>query len=178
MRKKMQNQNDLSSDLLGLYAKPIVSIDEVANQPNMTRLELKGGYVLYPLDWIVVNQKEAMECTYAGVIECRLASYNMPHLLFFLRKKMSALTKDDYEEINRKATEAYPTFKELLEQQVTPIDDPDQPGHMLNEDEWMQSPQLGYFPIYIWGTSTASPYYFLPLPAMVVHTDSTTEKEE
>ena len=69
MREKMQNQNYLSLDLLELYAKPLVSIDEVSNQPNMTRLELKGGYVLYPLDWIVVNQKEAMECTYAGVIE-------------------------------------------------------------------------------------------------------------
>lgn len=178
MKNMQEKIKSIVKDMLPWYYQPPVETEKMANQPNITQHDLNGGYILYPKDWIIVNPDEAMNCHFAGVIECRLASYNMPHLLFFSSKKMSALTKDDFEKINRKATEAYPAFKDMLEQQVTPIDDPDQPGHMLNADEWMKSPQLGYFPIYEFGTSTTSPYYFLPLPAMVVPTDVSIRKEE
>ena len=133
--KKSHKNCSHDDDSTVLLQQSSISIEDVAKQPNMTRHDLKDGYVLYPRDWLIVNPKVAINCRFAGVIECSLKSYRMPHLLFFSDKEIGNLTVEDYVEIHRNATIVYPLFRDILDHQITPIDDPDHPGYQLNVNE-------------------------------------------
>lgn len=128
-----------------------ISIDDINNTKIMKKIQIKNGYLICPDDYIIVNPEDAEAMEYAGVIECRNSyKYNIPHLLFFTNKKYNHEYDDLYEKhILGQCTKAYPRFQEILDMQVTPIDDPERPGYTLNAKEWMDAPTIGFFHVYI-----------------------------
>lgn len=144
-----------------------ISIDEINNEPDMTQYKIEGGYVVCPEDWIVLNPEEAGQCCYAGVVECRRKEYHVPHFLFFTNKRANRYDDKLYSRVNRMCCQKWPKFKEILAQQVQPIDDPNNPGFQLNADEWMAAPTLGYFALYVKG-DPAPDGFVPPMGAMVV----------
>lgn len=143
-----------------------ISIDELKAEPDMTRYEIEGGYVICPEDWIVLNPEMAKQCIYAGVVECRRKDYHVPHFLFFTNKTSREYDAQFCNHINQLCCKAWPEFIDILRQQVEPIDDAD--GNQLNVDEWMAAPHIGHFALHVQG-SNVPPNYKPPFGAMVVH---------
>lgn len=146
-----------------------ISLDELTDEPEMVRYDIEGGYVICPSDWIVVNPEMARQCIRAGVVECRVKN-KMPHLLFFTNLRSSKYDDKFEKEINSYCIKAYPQFEEILRQQIKPIDDPARPGQLLNSEEWVNSPHIGYFELYEQGDNSYPADYQPPYNAMVVHT--------
>lgn len=148
-----------------------ISIDELNSEPVLVRYEIKDGYVLAPEDWIVANPEDAEHCSYAGAIECRRKDFNVPHFLFFTNRRSRDYDQAFCDGINKKCCEKWPPFSDILKQQVKPIDDPHQPGHQLNADEWMAAPIIGHFELYVQGELGHPVKYEPPYGAMIVHTN-------
>ncbi|SDB68371.1 hypothetical protein [Butyrivibrio sp. INlla16] len=157
-----------------------ISLEDLKAEPTLKKITLQDGYLICPDDWIVINPEDAQKCLYAGVIECRNgAKYGIPHLLYFCNYRYGRDYPKGFDEMmERKAVSAYPRFKEILAKQVTPIDDPDNPGMMLNADEWMEAPTIGHFAIYVQGDPTRPKDYQPPAGARIVRANVNEDWED
>lgn len=128
-----------------------ISINTIDTTQTMIKTQLKDGYLICPENYIILNPEEACSCPYAGVIECRNSDkYNIPHLLFFSTRKYSRDYDSLYQEhILSMCCNVYPRFRDIIDMQVTPIDDPDDPIIPLNAKEWMNAPTIGFFAVYV-----------------------------
>ena len=79
--------------------------------------------------------------------------------------------------MEKKVATVFPTFKDVIAKQVTPIDDPDNPGMQLNADEWMEAPTIGHFSIYVQDDPRYGKNYNPPAGARIVR-DNLTENWE
>ena len=165
--RKTQYYTDMATYLNGGQR---INLDELFSKPDMVRYDIKDGYVLVPDNWIVANPEDAKDCSYAGVIECRRKDFNVPHFLFYTNRRSNEYDKKFRDSINKRCCNKWPKFTEILRQQVEPIDDPKNPGHQLNADEWMAAPNLGHFELYVKDESDYPANYEPPFGAMVVHT--------
>ena len=145
---------------------------------------LKEGYVIYPKDWIVLEDVfgPADSCMYAGVVECRNADrYGIPHFLYFCDEQYSKDYSDDMQaRIYAACAKAYPAFKEYYNMQLPA---PNQ-GDLEALEKWNTSPSFGLFHLVVKGDPfywhEYDPEYKPPYGAMIVresHTpDQGTEK--
>ena len=131
---------------------------------------IKNGVVVYPEDWIVVNREVAPERRYAGVVECRDADgIRIPHFLFFTNRQYAReYTEQEIAQINRLCAHASQIFARVQEMQVKPVPDPDHPGRYLNEKEYLDAPQIGYFALYEQGDPAYPSDYDPPYGAKII----------
>lgn len=151
-----------------------LSANEIDSAVTLRKIPMKNGFLICPEEWIIVNPEEAKDSEYACVLECRNSSkYGIPHFLIFSNCETVKSYSQLYEEsIYRKCCSAYPKFSEILEMQVTPIDDPDNPGLILNTDEWIGAPNIGLFDVYIQDDPKYGIKYNPPFGARIVITNT------
>lgn len=144
--------------------------------PDMRKIAMKDGYLIIPKDWIVVNEEDAAHYRYAGVVECRNhVKYGIPHFVFFTNAEYP---KDyDTDLINEMCCEAWPKFKDIIDQQVEPIRDPDNPGQWLNAKEHLASPYIGHFMIDE-ADSDLREIEDMPYGAMIVRTSAANTDDD
>jgi len=149
-----------------------ISASEIDACNSMKKIPIKNGYLICPNDYIIVNPEQAEKCEYAGVVECRNSSkYGIPHLLFFCNHKYGREYDHYFEEhIMKLCCKAYPRFAEIMDMQVTPIDDPEHPGRQLNAKEWMEAPTIGMFAIYVQDDPTYGRNYEPPHGTRIIRT--------
>lgn len=90
-----------------------VEFPAITNQ-DMHIIQLKGeDLVMFPNDWLVLNQDQALSCSCAGVIEC--SGYpTFPHIIFFSETNdfSSKLLKKD---ILKKCREKWPELQPIID---------------------------------------------------------------
>ncbi len=147
-----------------------ITLEDLQAEPTMKKVALQDGYLICPENWIIVNPEEAENCLYAGVIECRNGSrLGIPHYVYLCNYRYgNEYPKGFTEDMEKQIANKYPVFKDVLAKQVTPIDDPDNPGVTLNADEWMEAPTIGHFSIYIQGDPMYGKNYNPPAGARIV----------
>lgn len=115
----------------------------------LTTYDMRGGAIIKaPRGWIVTNPEKAIESNYAGVVEIRNGDrYDAPHFLFFIADHpASELSEEERLNVLRDATSKWPRLTEVQEDIVELQYGPD--GGVLNQKEYMQSPCIGFFPIW------------------------------
>ncbi|MGC5816111.1 hypothetical protein [Clostridium perfringens] len=133
----------------------------------MKKIEIQNGYVIFPEDWIILNEYHAKNCEYARVIEVKNGTkYNSPHFLFFSTKPINELTNNDTKKLDEKCINMFSNYKKILNEYI-PLKY-DENGEMLNGNEHISGPIPGYFAILDYGLDIS--YY--PLGAMVFLTDA------
>lgn len=118
-------------------------------EATLTSYDMNNGAIIKaPRGWIVTNPEDAVLSNYAGVIEIRNGDqYDAPHFLFFLEEHpVSELTEEERLSILRDATSKWPRLSEVQDDIVELQYGPD--GGVLNQKEYIQSPCIGFFPIW------------------------------
>ena len=152
-----------------------INKNEVDNDPTMTKIAIKNGYLIIPRNWILLNPEQSKDCLFAGVVECRNSDkFGIPHFCFFTDKKYAS----DYDKaytnrIDKLCCKKWPEFENVIKNQVELIPDPEHKGQYLNEKEHLASPVIGHFSI----LATDDELYDAdpPCGAMIVRTDATEE---
>lgn len=138
--------------------------------PGMKISFLKHGYVMYPNDWIVLNDifGPTDTCSYAGVVESRNSSkYGIPHFIFFSNVKYGRDYTDEMTStIYEACSKVYPDFKKYWNMQL--------PIPNLNDedavDAWQNAPEFSVFHIPVKGDPISWPRedYKPPFGAMII----------
>ena len=141
--KKIANLINAGEDIYYPY-------EEEVEESTTKEVEIKNGTLVIPKEWILLNEKDAKESTYVGVVECiNSASYGIPHFVFFTNNPVDETIPDEeIKEINNMCVNAWEKFQEVvLNNQIKAIPDPEHKGRYLNRKEYLEAPLLGYFPI-------------------------------
>ncbi len=141
-------------------------IEKINSQVKMTQYEINEGVVICPSDWIVVNPEKQHNSCYAGVVECRKSCFEVPHFLFFTNKLGNEYDDELYDEVNKKCCKKWPQFNDILKKQVEIMYDTE--GNIINNDEWLKAPILGYFALLDKDDPTLSKDHIFPMGAMII----------
>ncbi len=145
------------------------------------RLIIREGILICPKDYIIVNGEVASKSLYACVVECRNAEkFGMrhfgkpiPHFIYLCDKKYSSEYDEAfYERIKRLCIQAWPDFETVVKSQVDPVDDPEDLGQIINEREWLEAPNIGYFSVYEQGDRIYGPQYIPPAGVKIVRKET------
>ena len=144
-------------------------IEEVEENNTMKKIEIADGYLIIPSDWIVVNPEHAKSCRYAAVLECRNSErYKVPHFIYFNNYKYANQYTESFEkDFYKLCEEKWDRFSDIekLSNDNQLISDPNNEGHYLNLDEYLQSPTIGIFSIEEQSEDSTDDY---PFNAMIV----------
>ena len=145
--------------------------------PNMKKIYLKQGYVIFPSDWIILSDVcgKPEQCMYAGVVECRNAKkYRIPHFIFFSDYRNSADYPADFvDKVYAKCIVADPDIKQYynMQQSLPDLSRSDEEGQELIR-AWMDAPEFGIFSLAEKGIppywNVSDPNYIPPYGAMIV----------
>ena len=144
---------------------------------TIKRLSIKNGILEFDHRFIVVNPESAKESEYACVIECRNGhkygsehfGIPIPHFLFLCNEKYGCDYNDDLiEEMHQACSDKWHYFKDVLANQIDPIDDPNHCGYMLNADEWDKAPTIGYFAVYEESDPLFKYHYIPSFPVKII----------
>ena len=132
-----------------------IELNKLNSTPSIRKVMLKNGCIYFPDNWIVLNENEALNYSYAGVVEVKPGQINttrFPHFLFFTDKPVVADYDDAFRKrINEKCCDKYADFKIALSEEIDLIADPTNPGEYLNWQEHLDAPCIGLFSIFIKG---------------------------
>lgn len=167
-------ERDESAKRIGQFEKlsAYFGYDTSAVEPGMHITFLKEGYVIYPEDWIVLEDVfgPADTCMYAGVVESRnYEQYGIPHFIYFCNVKYGKDYSDDMRtRIYAACAKAFPDFKKYYNMQVL---NPNM--HDLREiKKWDAAPYFGLFPLVEKGDPfywhAYNPDYKPPFGAMII----------
>lgn len=113
---------------------------------QMMKIKIRDGHVIVPKGWVILAGLDPKECDHVGVVEVRNgARYNTPHFVFFSTRPLEDFQDEDYERVNEECIKAFPDFEKILGAQVEPKIDKD--NNILNREEFLDAPNVGYFPI-------------------------------
>ena len=133
-----------------------LSYNQICSGPNLTKIRIKSGYLIYSKEYIIINPEMACVSEYAGIITCRNSeefgikhfSEKIPSFIFFSDYKTHNEYTDEFKwQMTELCVKAWPNFRAVLDSQVEPIDDPDDIRVVLNEKEWINSPEIGFMSI-------------------------------
>lgn len=159
-------------DIITFFSGTTVSLEAIVSKPKMNTIAIKGGTIIFPDDWIVINPNAAKFFTNAGVVECREAcGLRAPHFLFFTNETKK-FSREEIERINMLCAKASPVFEKILKLQVHLVEDPDRPGKYLNEKEFLASPQIGHFFLYEQDDPSYPSEYEPPYGARIIRHES------
>jgi len=120
---------------------------------KMKRIEINNGHVVFPEDWIILNEKAAKNTRYALVVECKHSSqYGIPHFLYFSDVPANEVDNALHEYICTLCRQKWERFAEI---------------EMLEKEKpVLEAPTIGIFGIFDKGTFEKESDY--PCGAMVV----------
>lgn len=131
----------------------------------MRKIEILDGYVIFPNDWILIENQKPKDSRYVGVVEVKNGEeYNMPHFVFFSSNPIAERTNIEEEDILVGCQFAHPEFGKIKAMQVEPVYDENK--IMINAELWKRSPLIGMFSIPTYGKDT-----LFPQGAMIVKGD-------
>lgn len=177
------NAHELSAELEAyslmkeFFCDRELSVDRNDSESNLKKTLIKNGIFICPSSYIMINREAALDSLYACIIECRNsesfgAKYlgeTIPHFVYFCNTKYADSYDDAfYELVNRECVLTWPKFKKVLECQVEPIDDPDDPGGILNAEAWFEAPTIGYYAVYEQGDNRFALGYKPPAGVRIV----------
>lgn len=111
---------------------------------GLRRIGLRdGGYATVPAEWPVLNGWVGDVAEVRVVATRHAAKWGVPANLVWLRIHDGPIDRDEEANIAQLATEAFPSFAEVLERQVDPLYG--ESGDIINADEYMDAPVIGYF---------------------------------
>lgn len=150
--------------------------------PGMRITFLKEGYVVYPDDWIRLDNVfgPAETCMYAGCVESRnSAKLGIPHFIFFCNVKSGKEYTDEMVlQVYEACAKAYPDFKKYYNAQMMTDSigsAPEDPGYWIRLNEWNERPYFGTFPIVEKGDpiywNKYTPDYKPPYGAMIIRSE-------
>lgn len=89
-----------------------VAFPDITHQ-DMHYIELKDeDFVMFPNDWPVLNQDQALSCSYAYVIEC--SGYpKFPHIIFF--SESNDFSEELKKDILQKCSEKWPDLQPIID---------------------------------------------------------------
>ena len=147
-----------------------VSLDEIRTELDMQKIHLKDGYLICPKNFVLINPEDAQDMETACVIECRNASkYDIPHYVIFCHAKEPYEAAEVYDaKLLDQLLRRIPKFQRVVDLQVAPISDPEHHQNLLNENEFMSAPTIGYFPVYIHGDPTKPADYKPPYGVQII----------
>ena len=147
-----------------------VSMEKIREELDMQKVKMKDGYLICPKDFVVVNPQDAKDMETAWVIECTNAKkYGIPHYVVFWRKKEDYEPAEVYDSyLLDQLLRRIPKFQRIVDLQVAPIYDPDDPPKMLNEKEFLAAPTIGYFPVHVHGDPKKPADYKPPCGVQIV----------
>lgn len=128
---------------------------------TMRKITIKGGYVVFPEDWIVTDYNEPIECSYVGVVETAHCNGEVPHFLFFSAKPVFEMSKKEIDDVYAACCTVWPEFRNILKKRVKGIIT----NKFENLDEWRAAPLPGCFAIADYGERLE-----YPCGAMIVRT--------
>lgn len=129
----------------------------------MCYLRIKDGFVKYPSNWILLNEEDACNCCYMGVIEFHACGLDLPHFLFPAPKPIGELSAEEDAELYRQCCALYPE----LDQQVLHLIQ-DSEGHILNAQDVEESYHINFFILYRLGDPYFPADYQPPCGAMII----------
>lgn len=177
-RKPLEQERESYLEILKLINDGIYVIPEEDNEANvMKKIKLADGYLVIPSNWIVVNPERAENCRYAAVLECRnSAKYGVPHFIYLNNYKYgNEYTNDMEEQFYSLCRKTWPRFSEIeeLNKKNQPVPDPENKGHYLNTEAYLNAPIIGLFSIDEQGDNPTGEY---PYGAMIVRTSNESEE--
>lgn len=157
-----------------------VSVEAIEKTPTMKKIQIKDSYLVVPNDWIILNPEDAEDAYFAGVIEVRHHDkYGVPYMVVLLEEDdFQTFAKTREEWIYARCQSAWEGFKEILNMQVKPVEDPTSPGDLLNETEWAAAPNIYYYDIYVHGDRKFGKNYKPPFGAQIIRVVEDEYKEE
>ena len=119
------------------------------NSIIMNEIQIQEGVLIIPNEWIVVNPYEAKKHKYAAVLECRNSKrYGIPHFIMHCDFRYEKDYTDEFiEQFIDLCCKHWPDFKNrVLDQQIELRMKSDGKGYE-NEEEYLNSPIMGFFRI-------------------------------
>ena len=128
----------------------------------MKKVEIDGGYAIFPADWVIVDEARAKNCKYVGVVEVRNgAKYRCPHFVLFSEIPIGDFDSNLWDAYLNRCEVRYPDFRRIRAMQLEPVYDEN--NQILNGELILQAPHIGIFPMPVYGRDVA-----FPAGAMVV----------
>lgn len=148
-----------------------ISIEEIRDELDMRKIEIKNGCLIYPKDFVLVNSQDAKDMEAAYVIECQNAKrYDIPYYIVFWHPHKPYETTEAYNaKLLAQLLQKIPEFQRIVDLQVSPIYDPEHPEIILNEKELDEAPTIKYFPVYVHGDPRKPADYKPPRGVEIVH---------
>lgn len=136
----------------------------------MQEIPIKNGILKCPETYVITNPEEAAESLYACVIECRNSErYGIPHYLVHCDRKYGSDYDADYEvKLLQKVLAKDPSFQKIIDLQVKPMKNSEALGTLLNSEEFLKSPEIGFFHVYEHGDPAYPPDYNPPYGVEIV----------
>lgn len=129
---------------------------------DMKKIAMKNGYVVIPTEWNVVNEKNALDCKYAYVMETIDAKIDeqVPHFVYFSNAEEGLSEIEDWQlkDFARTKSKLFAVAESHL---VDPIyGEADERGNrmLLNLDEFTHGAMIGIFKIKDAGLNANYPY--------------------
>ena len=135
---------------------------------GLISIQMKQAHIEIPYNWIIVNLKEAKNCKYAYVIECKhYADLGIPHFIMFSNYE-GFITDEFRNEFIELCKKEWANFEsEVLVKQVEPICD-NNTGSILNSEEYDPSPAIGIFKIPVLGQNEINQKKKYPFEAVII----------
>lgn len=128
----------------------------IPTEDPMKKVEIDGGYAIFPQDWVVVDEARAKNCKHVGVIEVRNGvRYKCPHFIIFSEIPINQFNNDMQDMYLDRCQIAYPDFRRIRAMQIKPIYDEN--NFLLNGELWEQAPTIGVFAMPTYGEDTSFP---------------------
>lgn len=151
---KASKRINLYKDLIKFFTDGKGSI--LDEKTKMKKIDIFDGYVIFPNDWIIIENQNPNDSNFVGVIEVRNAKkYNIPHFLFFSKFPIRKLSAFDEKIILEHCENAYSDFKKIISMQVEPVYDNN--NNILNIESWREAPHIGFFQIGEYGRDSVFP---------------------
>ena len=145
-----------------------INVNEVEKALKMQKIPIANGVLLCPSDYIILNRIDADSCLYASVVEVRNAKFGVPHFIYLSTKKIGEYTDWEYKIIESYCVREWPRFKEILDDIVVPIEDPDDKLHYINEKDVIEAPQIGHFEVYCQGDASYPSNFEPPMGTRII----------
>lgn len=136
-----------------------------SEEEKMKKVVIDGGYAIFPSDWVCIDEENAHNCKYVGVIEIQNGKeYNVPHFVFFSEFPINDIRGSLEDDLYLKIELKYPKFKNVRAMQVEPLYDED--NNLLNGELWRKAPTIGTFTMPTYGVHNS-----FPAGAMIVRNE-------
>lgn len=141
-------------------------------EPKMQRIEMLGGVLVCPADYIILNREDAKNSLYASVVEVRHAGYGVPHFVFFSSREAKTYTRSDTNFIEDLCAREWPRFRDIMDRVVELVYDPNAEEQnfstCLNAKVAYEAPQIGHFGVYVQGDRDYPSNYKPPMGVKII----------